>query len=537
VEARDEAGAASDPTGTLDCLSEDTLMDTLTVDTVEITPMASLSASNSLHSTPTTSASSPKKRRIRQVKFKPPTRKTKRYSPPLHTPPLTRGARKLSTASNQPPSSPSPTTHDQQACEQRQAEINQLKADNKSLWSAVARLQSTLQEQGAKLEQQEVKQEEEVSTRSLAENIAAVEDVVIKRLEVTDKKIEGISANVSSLERRHNILRGSVDSLTITVETLSVEQQQMKTSMEDGYKKHTEMEARLAALAGVGASPPTYHESTLAFHLSGLHILRQCLKQQLGQHADPVAIIVKLLKDVGANSCINRIQLVGPNVKEDRLRARSALVYMTSSFHKNEALIRIKSLLVYHRLQEVTVEGGRFRDHTPPASYMMEEKESAGGGRRPNYAEAAAGDSRGSGSNTTCPPSPPSSFPDTGLSMGGNVCLATSSHQTQPSIDHPRGQKEDEVQVVEVHKGNLSPRSILHDGGERQRPRQSSNRPGSDTSDKQRSSKLMQLAGYQKQPHFQQQQNNTVPGYRPRAQIPWFYGGPRATLLPTPARE
>jgi len=518
------------------------------------------------------------------VKFKPPTRKTKRYSPPLHTPPLTRGARKLSTASNQPPSSPSPTTHDQQACEQRQAEINQLKADNKSLWSAVARLQSTLQEQGAKLEQQEVKQEEEVSTRSLAENIAAVEDVVIKRLEVTDKKIEGISANVSSLERRHNILRGSVDSLTITVETLSVEQQQMKTSMEDGYKKHTEMEARLAALAGVGASPPTYHESTLAFHLSGLHILRQCLKQQLGQHADPVAIIVKLLKDVGANSCINRIQLVGPNVKEDRLRARSALVYMTSSFHKNEALIRIKSLLVYHRLQEVTVEdcfpsskleearklkqfggqmknrgqaaryrvinrlglpvlqvadshGGRFRDHTPPASYMMEEKESAGGGSRPNYAEAAAGDSRGSGSNTTCPPSPPSSFPDTGLSMGGNVCLATSSHQTQPSIDHPRGQKEDEVQVVEVHKGNLSPRSILHDGGERQRPRQSSNRPGSDTSDKQRSSKLMQLAGYQKQPHFQQQQNNTVPGYRPRAQIPWFYGGPRATLLPTPARE
>jgi hypothetical protein len=76
----------------------------------------------------------------------------------------------------------------------------------------------------------------------------------------------------------------------------------------------------------------------------------------LGPRADPVAMLVQLLGEVGAAACIERIQLVGPRVKEDRLSTRAAIVHLTTPFHKTTAMVRIKSILARLRLHQVVIE-------------------------------------------------------------------------------------------------------------------------------------------------------------------------------------
>jgi hypothetical protein len=297
-----------------------------------------------------------------------------------------------------------------------------------------------------------------------------------------------------------------------------------------------------------------------------------------------VVVLVQLLKDVGIFSCISKIQLTGPQIKEDRLKARSAIVYLTSSFYKNEAVIRIKGLLLRHRLHEVIVEdcfpseqmerarslknlgqtmknngliakyrvlnrlgvpvlqtasrqADRFRDHrnTAPNTAPPPTTTTAASRLRraaspllsnhnaPLPQPASMPEPAASTTNTSTPPTLPipSSVPDTGLSMGGNVCLATSTHQTESrETQQPTMEKEINSQdALAAQAANHSPRSLHHAGGERQRPRPlTDDFPPISNSDQGR--RLMSLANYPP-PHSDQ---GTSKGARPRTGSYWLSG-------------
>jgi hypothetical protein len=77
----------------------------------------------------------------------------------------------------------------------------------------------------------------------------------------------------------------------------------------------------------------------------------------MGPRADPNAVLVQLMWEVGAEPCIQRIQLLGPKgAREDRLRIRAAIIHLTTAFHKTTAMVRIKGLLARQGLQQVVIE-------------------------------------------------------------------------------------------------------------------------------------------------------------------------------------
>jgi len=81
--------------------------------------------------------------------------------------------------------------------------------------------------------------------------------------------------------------------------------------------------------------------------------------------------------------------------------------------------------------------------------------------------------------------------------MGGNVCLATSTHQTESrEMQQPIMEKEINSQdALAAQAANHSPRSLHHAGGERQRPRPlTEDFPPISNSDQGR--RLMSLANY-----------------------------------------
>lgn len=188
--------------------------------------------------------------------------------------------------------------------------------------------------------------------------VAKVEEATTKRLNKVDKRMDSMREDITGLSNRHDIMAGSLEELAAEMECISDRQIAMMDSMEAGFAKHQAAEARLAALAGkeAGQQPLMHDDSSSAFYITGIPVLRSCLARLLGLRADPVAVLVQLLKDVGAATYINRVQLVGLGVRQDRLSARAAIVHMTTIFHKDTALARIKTLLASHRVQQVYVE-------------------------------------------------------------------------------------------------------------------------------------------------------------------------------------
>jgi hypothetical protein len=106
------------------------------------------------------------------------------------------------------------------------------------------------------------------------------------------------------------------------------------------------MEARVAAIEKAAGVPTmAAHPSTMAFHLVGLEDLQQAVGSLIPKGIDPVDIVRHLLSHIQMHFYMTRIQLLGVEVTEAGRKARSAVVHMTSAFHKNEALVRIKKVL------------------------------------------------------------------------------------------------------------------------------------------------------------------------------------------------
>jgi len=93
----------------------------------------------------------------------------------------------------------------------------------------------------------------------------------------------------------------------------------------------------------------------MAFHLVGLANLKKASVESL-QNADPVQIIRYLLQFTFMEHHLTRIQLFNVKTSEAGRTAGSALVYMTSAFHKGEVMVRIKATLAKFKLTQVTVE-------------------------------------------------------------------------------------------------------------------------------------------------------------------------------------
>jgi hypothetical protein len=277
--------------------------------------------------------------------------------------------------------------------------------------------------------------------------------------------------------------------------------------MQEGFAKYQEREATLAAIAGPEAAPPPPQEASAAFYITGIPALRDSMAALVGPRADPTAVLVQLLREVGAAPCIERIQLLGQRPGEDRLRTRAAIIHLTTPFHKTTAMVRIKSALARHGLHQVVVEDcfppskkeeatrlraqgaslketgtiHRFRvinrlgepvlqvavtprdkycDHVPVAPPA----EAAG-----EQSVEAAASTGGKGAQQHAARVPPPPKPGASLSRGGNAHLATPHQQTEAGRREDGGRREASGASTPRERQRLSPSALHHAGGERQR--------------------------------------------------------------------
>ena len=329
--------------------------------------------------------------------------------------------------------------------------------------------------------------------------------------------------------------------------------------MAAGFARFQEREATRAAIAGPEVILPPPQEASAAFYITGIPALRDSMASFMGPRADPNAVLVQLLREVGAAPCIQRIQLLGPKgANEDRLRIRAAIIHLTTSFHKTTAMVRIKGLLARHGLQQVVIEDcfppsqkeeatrlraegaslkeagtvHRFRvinrqgvpvlqvaatprdgyaDYVPVAAAAKAARE------QPVEAAASTGGT-GAHRHAAKVPTPPK--PDAGLSRGGNARLATPHHQTEARRSETGGRKETggggAASTEAAEKRRLSPSALHHTGGERQRAAtgHSGHPSGAVKGGDNATARLIAMAGYQ-QPHSMRQDVNHQ-GARPK---------------------
>ena len=487
------------------------------------------------------------KRPARQVRFKL-AKKVKRSSP-LPTPPLTRGKRRLSTSSIQPPFSNSQDTdaptsppdvsqlleviqRQQKDLEKQQEASKQQQEDIQRLYTAVANLRCTVQAY-------ESDKQDEVSAISLAEDMGKMEKAVMQRLDKTDKKVDGLASEVKALDGQCTRLLGRVEGLAEIMSTYTDTQKHLQERLDEGFAKYKEREARLAAIAGPEAAPPTYHQASSSFYITGIPALRSSMARLVGHRADPVVVIAQLMKEVGAVAYVSRIQLLGKQARDDRLSTRAAIVHLTTPFHKTTAMVRIKTLLSRHGLSQVVIEDCFPTTKVEEARHLREEgaklKEagtihrfrvinrsgepvmqvaathrdkysdyvpSAGAPEAvvQQHVEAAAstGDKEAQGQAARASTSPK---PDAGLSRGGNARLATPHHQTEAGTGQSgdRRMEKERRSAGERKNTQLTPSSLHAEGGERQRPVSGPLQGtvnGKANSATNEANKLMAMAGY-----------------------------------------
>lgn len=395
---------------------------------------------------------------------------------------------------------------------------------------------------------------EETSAVQLAEELGRLQCVLAQRLSNIDKKVDGLAEEVKELDNGHNRL---LDKLNNFMDATAESHKHLEDTMTEGFSKHQEREATLAVIAGPEAAPPAPQEANAAFYITGIPALRDSMASFMGPRADPTAVLVQLLREVGAAPCIQRIQLLGPKgAREDRLRTRAAIIHLTTSFHKTTAMVRIKGLLARHGLQQVVIEDcfpsnqkeaamrlraegaslkedgavNRFRvinrmgvpvlqvaatardkytDHVSSATPAKAACE------QPVEAAASTGGTevQRQAARTSTPPKP-----GAGLSRGGNARPATLHQQTEVGREGTGGRKEASrgASAGEAERRRLSPSALHHSGGERQRA--SNGHHGHLESavkgDSNATAKLMAMAGYQ-QP-YSMRQNDSPLGARPK---------------------
>jgi hypothetical protein len=185
---------------------------------------------------------------------------------------------------------------------------------------------------------------------------------MIDRAEAALKRSQQVSLNqvreeISGLGGRHTSLEAKVDDLTNKVTLVEAAQASIAEQLEVRYAAHLQLAEKVADMekeAGIPQQPQS--QSVRAIHLLGLNDLRRASSRMLPENADPTEVIRCLLQHVNMEQHLERILLFNTTTSEAGRSARSALIYMTSAFHKGEAIIRIKATLAKHRMWKVAVE-------------------------------------------------------------------------------------------------------------------------------------------------------------------------------------
>jgi uncharacterized protein YoxC len=143
--------------------------------------------------------------------------------------------------------------------------------------------------------------------------------------------------------------------LGIAVQQQKVEQARALEDSKSSANTVAELAAKVAGMVKAGgekALPP----STLALHLFGINSLRQSMRSLLAPEADPVEVVRRLLREAWMEAFMTRIQLVGGRPGDSRQQVNSVIIHFTSNFHKNEAAVQIKRVLVDKGLHDVSIE-------------------------------------------------------------------------------------------------------------------------------------------------------------------------------------
>jgi len=210
---------------------------------------------------------------------------------------------------------------------------------------------------------------EDTEGKNFTAELKRVQTAVKANQKATQQSLQGVQAEVAELQDKQSSMVERVTSLTNTVTLVEATQASMKDLMDARHVEHLEMEARVVAIEKAAGVPTmATHPSTMAIHLVGLEDLQRAVGDLIPRGIDPVEIVRRLLSHIQMQFYMTRIQLLGVEVTEAGRTARSAVIHMTSAFHKNEALVRIKKVLGQISAVNVVVED------CFPASTMEEVK-------------------------------------------------------------------------------------------------------------------------------------------------------------------
>ena len=263
------------------------------------------------------------------------------------TPPRTRRSR-------QPQQAAAPTSPDEEEKQEaKEREIQSLRKDNMVMSKQLAEVTRDLEEMRAWRREME---ESTPSCTDLSKRLSKLETICSKALDMK-KTVKDLQQETQQVKGRQTELEDAVTAAARRMDKLEEAQATTYASLEARYKESVEADKRLAELekkAGIEAQPQ--HESLKAFYLTGLGDLAAAAERHLQRHSDPMVLIRDLLRHLDLEQYMTRIHLINVSTSEAGRTARSAVIFMTSAFHKNEAIIRVKTFLRQKALHRVQAE-------------------------------------------------------------------------------------------------------------------------------------------------------------------------------------
>ena len=248
---------------------------------------------------------------------------------------------------------PNTLEDDEEHKEDIDRELQSLRKDNRVMSKQLAEVMRDLEEMRAWRREME---ESSPSCSDLSKRLNKMEAICSKALD-TKKLVKDLQQETQQVKGRQDELESAVMEAKKRMDNLEEAQATARASLEARYKESVAADQRLAELekkAGIETQPP--HESMQAFYLTGLGDLAAAAEQHLQKHSDPIVLIRNLLRYLDLEQHMTRIHLINVSVTEAGRSARSAVIFMTSAFHKNEAIVRVKTFLRQKALNKVQAE-------------------------------------------------------------------------------------------------------------------------------------------------------------------------------------
>jgi hypothetical protein len=203
-----------------------------------------------------------------------------------------------------------------------------------------------------------------VEIDALKEQLKKVQMDLLNRQLETMEVIAAVKTDLMQLHNRvqhhqeaHINLEGVVGHTAARVTNTEASISDIHTRLSEVDRKQAEVQRALKAIKAMptpNARTPGGQAlaHTAAFFLGGIPQLRSLL--ELGQRADPMEVVSKVMRDICMYCAVDRIFLADTQAAS-RVKARAVVIYMRTPFHKREAMIKLKRFLAHWEVQEATV--------------------------------------------------------------------------------------------------------------------------------------------------------------------------------------